>query len=189
MKKLHSFLLLSIDGYFADEKGDTSWAHGRSDPEFEAFSAKNAGSGGTLLMGRKTYETMNAYWPTPKAEEAFPEVAKGMSRAQKIVFSRTLATSDWENTRFVKGDLAKEVERLKREADSDITVLGSGSIVKELTEARLIDAFQFVVSPLALGAGQTIFTGLARKLDLELVKSRSFKNGVVVLDYVPARKN
>jgi dihydrofolate reductase len=188
MKKLHSFLLLSIDGYFADEKGDTRWGHGRRDPEFDAFTTKNASHGGTLLMGRKTYETMLAYWPTPEAKKDIPEVAKGMDEAEKVVFSRTLAKSNWKNTRFVKGDLTKEVEKLKREAESDITILGSGSIVKQLADAGLIDAFQFVVSPVALGAGQTIFSGLAKKLDLELVKSKAFKNGIVVSDYVPTRK-
>jgi dihydrofolate reductase len=180
-------VLLSIDGYYADEKGDTSWAHGEDDPEFEAFTTKNAGSGGTLLMGRKTFETMAAYWPTPEAKKAWPEVAKGMTDAQKVVLSRTLTSSDWENTRFVKGDLAKEVEKLKREADSDITILGSGAIVKELAEARLIDVLQFVVSPVALGAGKSIFAGVEKKLVLELTHSRSFKNGVVVLDYAPHR--
>src|SRR5262245_2760959 len=134
MKKLHSFLLLSLDGYYADANGDTRWGHGRSDPEFDAFTTKNAAHGGTLLMGRKTYETMLAFWPTPQAKKDMPEIAKGMSQADKVVFSRTLTKSDWENTRFVKGDLAKEAEKLKRESDSDITILGSGSIVKELAE-------------------------------------------------------
>src|SRR5262245_55988715 len=98
MKTLHSFLLLSIDGYFADEEGSSRWAHGGSDSEFDAFTKKNASGGGSLLMGRKTYETMLAYWPTPQANKDMPEVAKGMNEAQKVVFSRTLTTSDWKNT-------------------------------------------------------------------------------------------
>src|SRR5262245_17479465 len=63
MKKLQSFLLLSLDGYYADVNGDTRWARGRSDPEFDAFTKKNASGGGTLLMGRKTYDTMVSFWP------------------------------------------------------------------------------------------------------------------------------
>jgi dihydrofolate reductase len=187
MKKLHAFLLLSIDGYYADAQGDTSWAHGASDPEFDAFTQKNASSGGTLLLGRKTYETMVRFWPTAQAKQAMPEVAKGMNEAEKVVFSRTLTRSDWENTRFVKGDLAREVEQLKREAKSDITILGSGSLVKELAEARLVDSFQFVVSPVALGAGKTLFANLKERLDLELEQSKGFKNGIVVSSYRPKR--
>jgi dihydrofolate reductase len=187
MKKLRSFLLLSLDGYYADPKGDTSWAHGSSpDPEYDAFTTKNAGGGGTLLMGRKTYETMVAYWPTPQAQKDMPEVAKVMNESQKIVFSKTLTKSDWQNVRFVKGELAKEVEKLKREADSDIVILGSGSIVKELAEAGLVDEFQFVVNPILLGAGKKMFEGMKKPRGLELEKSRKFENGIVVSNYAPS---
>jgi dihydrofolate reductase len=188
MKELHSFLRLSLDGYYADVKGDTRWAHGRSDPEFDAFTKKNASGGGPLLMGRKTYETMLAFWPTPEAKKTMPEVAKGMNEAEKIVFSRTVTRSDWQNTRFVNGELSREVEKIKREATGNITILGSGSLVKELAEAGLIDAFQVVVSPVALGAGKTIFANLSQKLELELEQSKGFKNGVVVSTYVPAKR-
>ena len=185
MKKLHSFLLISLDGYYEDVNGGTDWAHGKSDPEFDAFTKKNASSGGTLLLGRKTYETMEKFWPTEQAKKAMPEVAKGMNEAEKVVFSRTLTRSDWQNTRFVKGDLVKEVERLKREAKSDITILGSGSILKELAEAGAVDEFQFVVSPVVLGAGKTSFAGLKQQLGLELVRSKAFKNGIVISSYTP----
>jgi dihydrofolate reductase len=185
MKKLQSFLLLSLDGYFADPNGDTSWAHGPRDPDFDAFTTESATGGGPLLMGRKTYDTMLAFWPTAQAKKEMPEVAKGMNEAKKFVFSRTLTQSPWGNTVFLKGDLAREVEKLKREAESDITILGSGSLVKELAQAGLVDAFQFVVSPIALGAGMQLFAGLDRKLELTLETSKAFKNGMIVSTYVP----
>lgn len=188
MKKLQSFLLLSLDGYIADPNGDTSWAHGPPDPDFDAMTRQSATGGGPLLMGRKTYETMRAFWPTAQAKKEIPEVARGMNDAKKFVFSRTLTKLDWENTVFVKGDLAKEVEKLKREAEKDITILGSGSLVTELAQAGLVDAFQFVVSPVALGAGIQLFAGLDGKLELVLESSKAFKNGMIVSSYVPRAK-
>jgi dihydrofolate reductase len=185
MKKLQSFLLLSLDGYFADLNGDTTWAHGPADPDFDAFTRRSATGGGPLLMGRKTYETMLAFWPTEQAKKQMPEVAKGMNENKKFVFSRTLTKSTWENTVFVKGDLAKEVEKLKREAERDITILGSGSLVKELAQLGLVDEFQFVVSPVALGAGMQLFAGLDGKLELALKTSKAFENGMIVSSYVP----
>jgi dihydrofolate reductase len=130
---------------------------------------------------------MRAFWPTEEAKRTMPEVAKGMNESLKVVFSKTLTQSDWENTRFVNGDLLKETERLKRESDSDITILGSGSVVKTLAEAGLIDSFQFVVSPVALGRGKTIFANLKNRLAFQLVQSKAFKNGLIVSDYEPAK--
>jgi len=77
---------------------------------------------------------------------------------------------------------------LQREAESDITILGSGSLVKELAQAGLVDAFQFVVSPVALGAGMQLFAGLDGKLELALETSKAFKNGMIVSSYVPRAK-
>jgi dihydrofolate reductase len=186
MKTLKSFLLLSLDGYFAKPDGDTSWAHGGNDPEFVEFSKKNSQGGATLLMGRKTYETMVAYWPTPQAKKDLPEVAQGMNESRKIVFSKTLTKSDWQNTEFRSGDLVKEVRKLKQE--DDIVILGSASIVTKLTEAGLVDELQLVVHPVLLGRGQTMFAGATEPCELKLTKTRAFENGVIVSSYAPAKR-
>ena len=130
MRKLSAFLNLTLDGYFAGPHGELDWAHrGSQDPEWNAFIAQNAKSGGTLLLGRVTYEMMVSYWPTPEAKKNDPVVAEGMNSAPKVVFSRTLGKSPWSNTTVMKGDLATEVRKLKQGSGSDITILGSGSIV------------------------------------------------------------
>ena len=91
MRKLDVFNSITLDGYFTDSNGDMSWAHeGGDDPEFAAFTAGNAQGGGTLIFGRVTYELMKSFWPTEQAKRAMPEVAAGMNRMEKIVFSRTL---------------------------------------------------------------------------------------------------
>ena len=101
MRKLVVFNQVTLDGYFAGDNGDIGWAHSdNEDAEWQAFIVGNANSGGTLLFGRVTYELMAAYWPTPAALEQDSAVAKGMNALPKIVFSRTLDSVSWSNTRL-----------------------------------------------------------------------------------------
>jgi dihydrofolate reductase len=176
---------ISLDGYFTDAHGDMSWAHaGGDDPEMREFTGRNAQGGGALVFGRVTYDLMVAFWPTPAAAQTMPEVAKGMNAARKYVFSHGLKKADWANTVILDGDPAREVARLKKEGgDKALTILGSGSIVKQLTAAGLIDDFQFLVNPVVLGAGRTLFDGLPGRPSLTLESSRTFKNGKVFLHY------
>src|SRR5688572_10879075 len=112
MRKLRVFESISIDGYFTDKDGDTSWAHaGRDDREFGDWVTSNAASGGELLFGRKTYEMMESFWPTPLAARQMPDVAKGMNAAKKYVASNTIEPS-WNNSHLLKGDLLEAVRAL-----------------------------------------------------------------------------
>jgi dihydrofolate reductase len=185
MPKLSVFNQISVDGFFVDEHGDMSWAH-RQDAEWEAFASENASGGGALLFGRITYDLMASYWPTPEAIEAMPTVAEGMNRMPKVVFSRTLDQPLWENTELVNGDIEAAVERMKGEPGPDMVIMGSGTIVSQLTEARLIDAYELVVTPIVLGSGRTLFEGVKEKVDLKLTDTRAFQNGNVVHRYEPA---
>jgi dihydrofolate reductase len=185
VRRLHVFNNVSLDGFFVDAGGDMSWAH-RQDDEWNAFASSNASGDGELLFGRVTYEMMAAFWPTPQAAQMLPDVAAGMNAMHKFVCSRTLDTVAWQNTTLLKGDLATEVRQLKRQPGPDIVILGSGSIVSQLTEARLIDEYQIVLNPIVLGAGRTLFESVGERLRLELKKTRSFANGNVVLWYEPA---
>ncbi len=187
-RQLSAFMQISLDGYYCDARGDMSFAHKPpDDAEWQEFVKGNASDGGMLLFGRTTYDMMAAWWPTPMARSAMPEVAARMNAMPKIVFSRSLCSADWSNTTLVNGDLVGAVRRLKEEAGPDIAILGSGSIVMQLAGAGLIDTFQAVVNPVALGAGRSLFAGLAQPLELELTNTRVFGNGSVVLWYVPRR--
>jgi dihydrofolate reductase len=184
MRKLSVFNSVTLDGYFAGPNGDLSWAHdGSEDSEFNSFVADNAKGGGVLLFGRVTYELMASYWPTPEALRKDPVVAERMNSLLKVVFSRTLAEASWSNTTLVNGDLAAEVRRLKEAPGESMVILGSGSIVSQLTAMGLIDEYQFVVTPVVLGKGKTMFDGIKEKLPLKLTKTRSFGNGKVFLRY------
>ena len=185
MPELSSFMHLSLDGYYCDPRGDMGFAHRPpDDKEWSEFAAANASGGARLLFGRVTYDMMVSFWPTPAAKQMMPEVAAAMNAMPKVVFSRTLKSADWENTTLVKDDLIGSVRRMKSEAGPDMTILGSGSIVRQLAEARLIDVFQVVVNPVAIGSGKSFLSGPG-KIDLTLTESRIFKNGNAVLWYGP----
>ena len=187
MRKLIAFNHVSLDGYFVDAQGSMNWArHDHTDPEWNAFVSGNASGSGTLILGRITYELMIQFWPTVMAKQQFPEVAEGMNRMCKVVFSRTLDQVTWNNTRLVKDDLAGEIRRMKKEPGEGMVILGSGTIVSQLAQENLIDEYQFVMNPVILGGGRTMFEGIREKLLLKLVHSRTFKNGYVVLQYEAA---
>lgn len=187
MRKLLVFNSVTLDGYFTDKNNDMSWAH-KSDPEFDSFTEENAKSGGELVFGRVTYEMMKSFWPTDNARKMFPVVAESMNNAKKIVFSRTLDKADWNNTRLLNGDLVEEVRKLKNEPGDQLVIMGSGSIVAQLTDAHLIDEYQMILNPIALGAGRTMFDGINDKLNLRLTATRAFKNGNVLMSYEAAAK-
>ena len=158
MRKLIAFEQVSVDGFFTTPSGDMAWSHRPDDDlEFRDFIAGNATSGGELMFGRVTYEHMAAFWPTAMAAKQFPIVAKQMNALPKYVASRTLATADWNKTRVLAGDLVDAVRALKASPGPGIAILGSGSLVAQLSAAGLIDEYQLVVIPVALGAGRTLF--------------------------------
>jgi dihydrofolate reductase len=180
MRKLRVFESISVDGYFTDARGDMGFAHaGRQDPEFAAWVSGNASGGGELLFGRKTYQMMEAFWPTPLAAEQMPAVARGMNAARKHVASRTI-TPTWNNTHLLSGDLVEAVRALKASDGPGITLLGSGSVAAQLGEAALVDEYQFVIVPVALGGGRTVFS---QGRLLRLVEQRGFSCGNVVVTY------
>jgi dihydrofolate reductase len=180
MKKLRVFESISVDGYFCDAGGGMGWAHaGNDDPEFVAWVGGNASGGGELLLGRKTYQMMEAFWPTPMAAAQMPVVAKGMNAARKYVASTTIEPT-WNNTQRLKGDLLAAVRELKAGDGPGVTVLGSGNMVAQLGAAGLVDEYQFVIVPVALGGGRTVFT---TGRQLRLVEQRAFRCGNLVVTY------
>jgi dihydrofolate reductase len=161
MQTVTVFNNVSVDGYIADDKGDMSFAR-NDDAEWNEFTRGNAKGGGMLLFGRKTYDLMVSFWPTPVATAMMPEVAEKMNSAKKVVFSKSMEKAEWKNTMLVK-------------------------IVAQLAGAGLVDEYQIAVIPVALGGGRTMFEGLEERQRLKLTKHRVFGNGSVLLHYEPVR--
>jgi dihydrofolate reductase len=185
MRKLIVFNSVTLDGYFTDMNGDMSWAH-RNDEEWNAFVEGNASGGGVLLFGRVTYQMMASWWPTDMAIKAYPVVANQMNTLPKVVFSRTLDKATWNNTKLVKDNIGAEIRKMKNEPGPDMVIFGSGTVISQLTQERLIDEYQVVVVPVVIGKGKSMFDGVKEKLNLKLTQSRVFRNGNVFLCYAPA---
>jgi dihydrofolate reductase len=181
MRKIQVFNFITLDGYYKDKDQGIAWhQHGKEEGE---FSAENMKSGNGLLFGRKTFEMMEGFWTTPIAAEMFPEVAKGMNAAEKWVCSRTISEPGWQNSRLISGDLISEIRKLKQSEGTNITILGSGEIVTQLTDARLVDAFRIMIDPVGIGKGTSIFNGMSAPCNLKLTGTRTFSSGAVLLDY------
>ena len=183
MRKLTLFNFMTLNGFYKGPKDDISWhKHGE---EESAYAAEGSKSGSVLLFGRVTYQMMESYWPTGMAKQNSPKVAEGMNASEKVVFSKTLKSTNWNNSRIVRTSPVDEVKKMKKEQGSDLTVLGSGTIVTQLAENNLIDTYLLMVDPVVLGDGTPIFHGIKHQPDLKLMDTRKFKSGVVLLTYQP----
>ncbi|GAA4302871.1 dihydrofolate reductase family protein [Compostibacter hankyongensis] len=186
MRKLITFNMMSLDGFFEGPGGELDWHH--VDGEFNEFALEQIGTADTLLFGRKTYELMAGYWPTPEAATDDPAVASIMNSYPKIVFSETLDKADWNNTRLVKEPVAEAVTRLKQQPGKDMLLLGSAFLSSTLMQHRLIDEFRVMINPVVLGKGNPLFLPAQDKLELQLLKVKVFNSGNVLLFYQPVRK-
>jgi dihydrofolate reductase len=183
MRKLSMFNFVTLNGFYKGLNEDTNWhRHGGEEAEYSVESLK---PGNVLLFGRVTYEMMAGFWPTPTAAENFPEVAEGMNKAEKIVFSRTLRKAEWQNTKVIKENIGEEIRQMKKLSGKDMTVLGSGSIITQFAEQGLIDEYQIMIDPVVIGKGTPVFNNIKHELDLKLISTRTFKSGVVLLCYQP----
>jgi dihydrofolate reductase len=183
MRKLISFMVVTLDGYYEGPNGEFDWPN--VDEEFYEFSISQLDDIDTLLFGRVTYEGMASYWPTPAALDSDPAVAERMNSIPKIVFSTTLDTADWQNTTLVKGNVVETVSKLKQQPGKYLAVFGSPELTVSLLQEGLVDELRVMVNPILLGAGKSLFRTLSGRVPLELRQTTTFSSGNVLLTYRP----
>jgi dihydrofolate reductase len=144
------------------------------------FALESAQSSEALLLGRVTYEAMQAFWPTAEGE-----LADRLNELPKYVVSSTLTDPSW-NATVLGDDWPEEVARLREELDGEIVVYGSRRLSRALIGRGLVDELRLLVYPLVLGAGDRLFGETTDKIPLRLVESRPFGGGVVSMIYAPA---
>ena len=174
---------MSLDGIVAggpEEQGDPGSSGEHAD--VTAWKVQSLRQVGTHIMGRVTYEQMAAHWPS-----ATDEYAVFMNDIPKVVFSKTLPAAEWASSRIARGDLAEEIERLKREPGQDIMAHGGATFVQALSRLSLIDEYRLVIRPVALGSGLPLFKDLPAPLHLELADAKQFLDGTVIHVYQPVR--
>ncbi len=165
----------------AGPNGELDWM--KVDEEFDNYSEEMLESADTLAFGRKTYQLMESYWPGNK--EGSDHVTGLMNSLHKVVFTKTLKTTDWNNVDILSGEIGGEVKRLKEKDGRGIALLGSGEIVTALTKLKLVDEYRLILSPVVLGKGKPLFPGMDEPVDLQLVHTRTFKSGKMILTYHP----
>jgi dihydrofolate reductase len=190
MGKLTAFTHISVDGFFAGPKGEIDWFKAiQKSKDWDDYTHGQAKSGSTLVMGRTTYDQMKSYWPTPKARKDDPKMAAVVDDSPKIVFSRKMKEAPeephWKNITLLHEIDKKTIRKTKERTQRPFTILGSGTIVRQMSDLGLIDEYDLVIVPVVLGEGQPLFDSVKQK-ELELLESRSFDNGVMVLRYKPA---
>ena len=185
MRTLHLQMQMSVDGFVStgpnDEQKSVTWAWA----EIKQYVLDLADSADTEIVGRKLAVDYIPYWRDTFAnpEDPMYEVAKIKATQKKIVFTKTLKTSEWENTELAKGSLVEEVNKLKSQSGRNIVVYGGSSFVSALLQERLIDEFHFFVNPIALGRGVPVFSKLEGWQALHLKKAITYDCGLVLLNY------
>jgi dihydrofolate reductase len=180
MREVIMFNAITLDGYFEGPGNDLSWH--RVDDEFNDFARDQIRGVDVILFGRKTYNLMASYWPTPESAADDPVTAEMMNTMPKIVFSRTLKDATWYNTRLVN-NAVDELRRLKEQPGKPLIIFGSANLSANLTATRLIDQYNLMVMPVVLGKGTPLFQGVNDQMDLTLAGTRVFANGNVLLTY------
>lgn len=179
MRKIIVSNLVSLDGYFEGEKQDLSWFNVEED--FFDFARNQLHEVDTILFGRVTYQMMADYWPAAKDNDAV--ITEKMNSLQKIVFSKTLSTVEWNNSQLIKEHAEEEVNKLKQQPGKDMVIFGSGTLVSAFTQWKLIDEYRLIVNPVILGNGNPLFKSLNEKLNLKLTGTKTLRSGVVILYY------
>ncbi len=193
MRKLVVLSFLSLDGVMQapggpdeDPSGGFSrggWTAPYFDDDLGKTATKQLDKPFALLLGRRTYEIFAAYWPYADAQNPF---TGPFNSAKKYVASRTLKKLDWSNAELIKGDVVKEVKKLKAEAGPELHVYGSGNLIQTLMRHDLIDEFRLKIFPLTLGKGKRLFAEGSIPAGFDLTKSAISPKGVIVADYVRA---
>ena len=186
MRKLFAFNMITLDGFFEGPNRDITWHH--VDDEFNQFAIEQTRTVGAILFGRVTYELMASYWPTSAAQSDDPVVADLMNTLPKVVFSRTLQKAEWNNTRLVKDNVAQEILKMKQEPGNDLAIFGSAHLLSSLMQVNLVDEHRVMVNPVLIGSGTPLFKDIRPKVNLRLLKTRTFQSGNVLLVYQPAGK-
>jgi dihydrofolate reductase len=174
---------ISLDGYSCDEGTDLSrlMREMPDDEQADEYFVSRLRQAGTHIMGRATYESMAEFWP----KSDFP-AAGAMNDIPKVVFSKTLRSANWPESRIASGDTAEEIARLKAEPGGEIVAHGGVQFVRSLIRLGLVDEYRLWVLPAVVGQGEPLFTNLDHALSLRLVTCKTFPSGLLELVYSPS---
>jgi dihydrofolate reductase len=184
MRNLVLFMHISLDGFAARADGAMDWI--KVSNEMFEYAGSRTQAADTALYGRKTFEMMDAYWPTaadePNASKHDIEHSTWYNKTLKYVVSENAALQNTDKIKFISNDVKAQVSGLKKQTGGEIIMFGSPGLARYLMEDGLIDEFWLFVNPIVLGAGIPLFANTEIKLKLE--ESTTFPDGVIGLHYI-----
>ncbi|XPF94998.1 dihydrofolate reductase family protein [Colwellia sp. RE-S-Sl-9] len=185
MRKLKLQVQISVDGFIAGPKGEMDWMVWDWDDALKKYVEEITEPVDCIVLGRNLAQGFIPHWAEVAANPDNPEFEAGAkyTNTKKIVFSKTLVQSEWENTVLAKGDLSEEISNLKKQEGKDIIAYGGAKFASSLINGGLIDEFHLFINPVAIGKGMAIFNGLDTNQKLVLDSSKVFPCGIVVLKY------
>jgi dihydrofolate reductase len=193
MRKIISFMHISLDGFVAGPNGEMDWI--KVDEEIFDHVGKRISEGDTALYGRVTYQMMENYWPTagdePTASRHDIEHSKWYNKVHKVVLSKTMNSdsyrnADLKNTTIISDNLSERINEIKKSGNGgskEILLFGSPTATHSLIKLNLIDGYWLFVNPIILGRGIPLFTDIKDKIKLNLLTTRQFTCGVAALNY------
>jgi dihydrofolate reductase len=194
MRKLIVLSFITLDGVMQAPGGPEEdptggfkhggWVAGYFDDFLGKVMIKQMNKPFDLLLGRKTYEIFAAHWPYVKTNE--DPIAAGINNAKKYVATKTLIKLDWSNSELIKGDVAKEVKKLKEHDGPEIQVHGSGNLIQTLLNHDLVDELWLKIFPITLGRGKRLFAEGTIPAGFKLLESGISPSGVIVATYARA---
>jgi dihydrofolate reductase len=197
MRKIISFMHISLDGFVAGPNGEMDWI--KADEEIFNYVGKRISEGDTALYGRVTYQMMESYWPTagdkPTATRHDIEHSKWYAKVHKVVLSKTMkdaglpaGQAGLTNTTIISDNLLDSINEIKHQAGNDILLFGSPTATHSLIQLSLIDGYWLFVNPIILGRGIPLFVDIKDKIKLDLLNTRQFTCGVTELNYTVDRQ-
>ena len=189
MRKVVASPYVSLDGLIALPDGTSDWPTTGSERYAREVLPMLFEQSDTIVLGRKTYETIVQFWPPMSPEE--DRFATPMNTLPKIVFSQSLSEvtwGKWQNATLVKDDAAQAIAKLKQQEGKNLLIFGSGKLISTLAQADLIDDYWLQVHPIVLGSGVSLFRDLEQRLDLSLLDVKPSEEGILILHYQPASK-
>ena len=183
MRKLKLQVQMTVDGFIGGPNGEMDWTNREWDDALKQYVGKLTEPVDCIVLGRKLAQGFIPYWASHPEQEG----ADKFNSTSKVVFTKTLAQSEWDKTVLAKGDVVDEITRLKNQAGGDIIAYGGATFVSALVKHNLIDEYHLFINPTAIGKGLSIFQTLDTKQNLQLVQATPFECGIVVLKYEPQR--
>jgi dihydrofolate reductase len=185
MRKIISFMHMSLDGFVAGPNGEMDWI--KVDEEIFDYVGNRIGEGDTALYGRVTYQMMENYWPNagdePNASKHDIEHSRWYNKVHKVVLSKTMKDADLANTTIISDNLSDRINEIKQQEGKDIALFGSPTATHALIQLNLIDGYWLFVNPIILGQGIPLFVDIKDKIKLKLLTTRQFTCGVTELNY------